>query len=41
MDKGEALFNENKVDSLFGHSEKEKINELLLNENRFFSTLVI
>ena len=35
--KGEALFNENKVDSLFGHSEKEKINELLLNENRFFN----
>lgn len=29
-------FKENKVDSLFGHSEKEKINELLLNESRFF-----
>jgi MiaB-like tRNA modifying enzyme len=34
--KGETLFKEDKVDSLFGHSEKEKINELLLNENRFF-----
>ena len=34
--KGEALFNENKVDSLFGHSEKEKINDLLLKEERFF-----
>jgi len=34
--KGENLFNDNKVDSLFGHSEKEKINELLQNEDRFF-----
>ncbi|AXX92237.1 tRNA (N(6)-L-threonylcarbamoyladenosine(37)-C(2))-methylthiotransferase MtaB [Malaciobacter molluscorum LMG 25693] len=34
--KGESLFNENKVDSLFGHSEKEKINDLLKDENRFF-----
>ena len=34
--KGETLFNENKVDALFGHSEKENINELLLNEDRFF-----
>ncbi len=34
--KGENLFNEDKVDSLFGHSEKEKINELLQNEERFF-----
>ena len=34
--KGENLFKENKVDSLFGHSEKEKINELLLQEERFF-----
>lgn len=34
--KGEALFKEDKVDSLFGHSEKENINELLLNESRFF-----
>jgi threonylcarbamoyladenosine tRNA methylthiotransferase MtaB len=34
--KGEALFKEDKVDSLFGHSEKEKINELLLKEERFF-----
>ncbi len=34
--KGESLFNENKIDSLFGHSEKEKINDLLKNESRFF-----
>ena len=34
--KGENLFKEEKVDSLFGHSEKEKINELLQNEQRFF-----
>ena len=34
--KGEALFKEAKVDSLFGHSEKENINELLLKEERFF-----
>ncbi len=34
--KGENLFKEDKVDSLFGHSEKEKINELLLKEERFF-----
>jgi MiaB-like tRNA modifying enzyme len=35
--KGEGLFKENKVDSLFGHSEKEKINELLQNHDRFFN----
>ncbi|MGB6328743.1 MAG: tRNA (N(6)-L-threonylcarbamoyladenosine(37)-C(2))-methylthiotransferase MtaB [Halarcobacter sp.] len=35
--KGENLFKEEKVDSLFGHSEKEKINELLQNEERFFN----
>jgi len=35
--KGENLFKEDKVDSLFGHSEKEKINELLQNEERFFN----
>jgi MiaB-like tRNA modifying enzyme len=35
--KGENLFKEEKIDSLFGHSEKEKINELLKNEERFFS----
>ncbi len=35
--KGENLFNEEKIDSLFGQSEKEKINELLKNENRFFN----
>ncbi|WP_072680313.1 tRNA (N(6)-L-threonylcarbamoyladenosine(37)-C(2))-methylthiotransferase MtaB [Arcobacter sp. LA11] len=34
--KGESLFKEDKVDSLFGHSEKEKINELLQQEERFF-----
>jgi len=34
--KGEKLFEEKKVDALFGHSEKEKINELLLQEERFF-----
>ena len=34
--KGENLFNENKVDALFGHSEKENINELLKKEDRFF-----
>lgn len=34
--KGESLFKENKVDSLFGHSEKEKINEFLLDKERFF-----
>ncbi len=35
--KGETLFKEDKVDSLFGHSEKENINELLKNEERFFN----
>ncbi|WP_419764666.1 MAG: tRNA (N(6)-L-threonylcarbamoyladenosine(37)-C(2))-methylthiotransferase MtaB [Arcobacter sp.] len=35
--KGENLFKEEKVDSLFGHSEKENINELLKNEERFFT----
>ncbi|MFY9075191.1 tRNA (N(6)-L-threonylcarbamoyladenosine(37)-C(2))-methylthiotransferase MtaB [Malaciobacter mytili] len=34
--KGETLFNENKIDALFGHSEKEKINDLLKSEDRFF-----
>lgn len=34
--KGETLFKENKVDSLFGPSQKENINDLLLNEERFF-----
>ena len=34
--KGENLFKEKKVDALFGHSEKEKINELLKQEERFF-----
>ena len=34
--KGEKLFKDNKIDSLFGHSEKEKINDLLLKKERFF-----
>ncbi len=34
--KGENLFKDKKVDSLFGHSEKEKINKLLKNKERFF-----
>jgi len=34
--KGENLFKENKIDALFGHSEKEKINTLLQDETRFF-----
>lgn len=35
--KGENLFKENKIDSLFGHSEKEHINELLQKDERFFN----
>ena len=35
--KGESLFKEEKVDSLFGHSEKEHINDLLQKEERFFN----
>jgi len=34
--KGEGLFKDNKIDALFGHSEKEKINTLLKDETRFF-----
>lgn len=34
--KGETLFKDNQIHALFGHSEKEKINELLKNETRFF-----
>jgi threonylcarbamoyladenosine tRNA methylthiotransferase MtaB len=34
--KGEGLFKENKIDALFGASEKENINALLKNESRFF-----
>ncbi|MEA3383101.1 MAG: tRNA (N(6)-L-threonylcarbamoyladenosine(37)-C(2))-methylthiotransferase MtaB [Campylobacterota bacterium] len=34
--KGESLFKENKIDALFGHSEKEKINILLKNDTKFF-----
>jgi threonylcarbamoyladenosine tRNA methylthiotransferase MtaB len=34
--KGEDLFKTKKVDALFGHSEKEKINTLLKDETRFF-----
>ena len=34
--KGEDLFKENKINALFGHSEKEKINKLLKDNTRFF-----
>lgn len=34
--KGEQLFEQNKIDSLFGHSNKEKINEILKSEKRVF-----
>ena len=34
--KGENLFETKKIDALFGHSEKEKINTLLKDESRFF-----
>ncbi|MCK5294304.1 MAG: tRNA (N(6)-L-threonylcarbamoyladenosine(37)-C(2))-methylthiotransferase MtaB [Arcobacteraceae bacterium] len=34
--KGDSLFKDNKIDALFGHSEKEKINSLLKNKERFF-----
>ncbi len=34
--KGEGLFKDKKIDALFGHSEKEKINTLLKDETRFF-----
>ncbi len=34
--KGENLFKESKIDALFGASEKEKINTLLKNDDRFF-----
>lgn len=34
--KGEDLFESKKIDALFGHSEKEKINTLLHDESRFF-----
>jgi len=34
--KGEQLFKDDKIDSLFGHSEKEKIDQLLQNNQRFF-----
>lgn len=34
--KGEGLFQDKKIDSLFGHSQKENINKLLKKENRFF-----
>ncbi len=33
--KGEGLFKDNKIDILFGQSEKEKVNEMLLKEERF------
>ncbi|MEA3354670.1 MAG: tRNA (N(6)-L-threonylcarbamoyladenosine(37)-C(2))-methylthiotransferase MtaB [Campylobacterota bacterium] len=34
--KGEDLFKTKKIDALFGHSEKEKINTLLKDQTRFF-----
>jgi MiaB-like tRNA modifying enzyme len=34
--KGEILFKDKNIDALFGHSEKEKINTLLQNNDRFF-----
>ncbi|MEA3289417.1 MAG: tRNA (N(6)-L-threonylcarbamoyladenosine(37)-C(2))-methylthiotransferase MtaB [Campylobacterota bacterium] len=34
--KGENLFETKKIDALFGHSEKEKINTLLKDQTRFF-----
>lgn len=34
--KGEGLFNENKIDSLFGHSLKEEINNILKSESRVY-----
>ncbi len=34
--KGESLFENKKIDALFGHSEKEKINTLLKDKSRFF-----
>jgi len=34
--KGKQLYDENKIDALFGHSEKEQINTLLKDKNRFY-----
>jgi MiaB-like tRNA modifying enzyme len=34
--KGEGLFEDKKIDALFGHSQKEKVNELLHDNSRFF-----
>jgi len=34
--KGESLFQDNKVFGVMGHSEKEKINEILHQEERFY-----
>ena len=34
--KGEALFEDGKVFGVMGHSEKEKINEILQHETRFY-----
>jgi MiaB-like tRNA modifying enzyme len=34
--KGKSLFEDNKIDALFGHSEKEQIDILLQNEEKFF-----
>ena len=35
ISKGEKLFNEKKVFGVFGHSEKENINQILKNSERF------
>ena len=34
--KGESLFEDKKIDALFGHSQKENINKLLKDTSRFF-----
>ncbi len=36
--KGESLFNDKKIDALFGHSEKEQIDTLLKDTNRFYKS---
>jgi MiaB-like tRNA modifying enzyme len=34
--KGKSLFDDKKIDALFGHSKKENINKILKNNDRFF-----
>jgi MiaB-like tRNA modifying enzyme len=34
--KGKLLFDDKKIDALFGHSKKENINKILKNNDRFF-----